>query len=72
MTGYLQVRIARDPHDQAPRGFAFVTYRERDAAIKAVAEFKDLEVKVRLKNKLRHLHLTLLWQSNTQKVCLPV
>ncbi|GAQ87382.1 hypothetical protein KFL_003490060 [Klebsormidium nitens] len=39
------VRIARDPQDQTPRGFAFVTYREREAAAKAVTDFQSLEIK---------------------------
>lgn len=43
-----QVRIARDTLDQSPKGFAFVTFKDKAAAAKAVAEFTELEIKVRL------------------------
>jgi RNA recognition motif-containing protein len=44
----VQVRIARDTLDQSPKGFAFVTFKDKAAAAKAVAEFTELEIKVRL------------------------
>jgi hypothetical protein len=44
-----QVRIARDTLDQSPKGFAFVTFKDKAAAAKAVADFTELEIKVRLR-----------------------